>query len=140
MHSPVQLSDDAPETGEGEEGKDEAQHQYLRDKPSRPQNRGRFRLSLQGPDFYFDNTRMYNKQQRHRTLHIQPFSTSASSLPYYRSELASQGLRSLGSIASLELQMSLAELSQASDSSHIDPHVRSFVFETSQPSPAGTEL
>ena len=52
-----------------------------------------------------------------------------------------RGMRSLGSIASLEIRMSLAELSQASTGSttHLDPHARSFVFESSQNDTA-TEL
>lgn len=43
----------------------------------------------------------------------------------------------LGSIASMELQMSLAELSQASETC-LDPHLRSIVFQSSQSQ--GTEL
>ena len=46
----------------------------------------------------------------------------------------------LGSIASLDHQANLAELSQAdSISGYFDPHVRSMVFEASQNS-QGTEL
>jgi len=47
------------------------------------------------------------------------------------------GTSKLGSIASLEAQASLAELSQAD--SFVDPHMRSFVLMASQPDTA-TEL
>lgn len=52
-----------------------------------------------------------------------------------------QGMSSkLGSIASLEYQASLAELSQTDASSVIDPHTRSFIFEGSQTNSQGTAL
>lgn len=50
-----------------------------------------------------------------------------------------QGMSRLGSIASLDHQASLAELSQAdSIGGYIDPHVRSMVFDSQNSQ--GTEL
>lgn len=94
---------------------------------ARPQNRGQFRLSLQDSSYY-DSKQQLRGQGRLKTIHGSQTLLSQGDL---------ESSLKLGSIASMELQMSLAELSQASETC-LDPHLRSIVFQSSQSQ--GTEL
>ena len=68
---------------------------------------------------------------------IQTWHCSSTAAIFTGPSLPPQGAGRLGSITSLGQQMSFAELSQTDD---LDPHLRSFVFESSQTEDTGTEL
>jgi hypothetical protein len=127
----VDLLDEALEVLDEEEDQRKERERQRAIKPWKPQHRGRFRLSLQDSSYY--DHRLYTSYRhfnRSRAFHGSKQSSSTTHLNTATDQ----------SVADAQLQESLVELSQASDTA-IDPHIRSFVFEGSQTETGGaTEL
>jgi hypothetical protein len=130
--SVVDLLDEALEVLDEEEDQRKQRERQGAMKPWKPQHRGRFRLSLQDSSYY--DYRLYNSYRhfnRNRAFHGSKQSSSSTHLNVDPSAEM---------VASAQLQESLVELSQTSDTA-IDPHIRSFVFEGAHTEAGGaTEL
>jgi hypothetical protein len=128
--SVVDLLDEALEVLDEEEDQRKERERQRAIKPWKPQHRGRFRLSLQDSSYY--DHRLYTSYRhfnRGRAFHGSKQSSSTTHLNTATDQ----------SVADAQLQESLVELSQASDTT-IDPHIRSFVFEGSHTETGATEL